>query len=796
MKRKLFLIISLIVIAGTALAFLLYRSLISEDPLPELVSEEGYIGSRSCRECHERFYELWSPSHHGKAMQPIVDVLQNEELELQQEVMKVGSLWYEVSMEEQKLFMYEKKSRDTKEILKSYEAIWALGGRNIYYFLTPFEGGRLQTMPLAYDKNRKEWYSNPQSAVRHFVDDFATNEEVDWTHSLYTFNTTCHSCHVSQLNKNYNSASNTYHTTWREPGINCETCHGPSEEHVRVCREAAKRDEVPEDPKIVRVKYFTPDQHNSACATCHAKGSALTASYPPGEDFFQHFNLITLESPDYYPDGRDLGENYTMTSWFQSQCASNSDLHCVSCHTSSGRYRFKNHDNDACAACHSDKANGFTAHSHHKSQDSLTCISCHMPTTEFARMTRSDHSMRPPMPAATLKFGSPNACNICHTDKDAQWANSKVTEWHGKYQDKTLAVAELIQQGRGGNFKQIKEMLALISNPEEDLIFRNSMIRILRDYPGAEKEEYFLNTIEDESPLIRASTADALQFTINDNSRKALLKSARDEYRVVRTSASMSLAHFPETMFTPAELKIVENNYKEYEEFLMTRPDSWSSYYNLGNFYHGRQLYREAVTNFDKAAELDKEEITPLVNASIVYSAIGDFSTAEQKLRKALELDPDNPASNFNIGLLLAQLQRYDEAELHLKNALNNDTSFAAAAYNLAIVSSTTNPDNVLKYGQKAYELEPENPKYGYTFGYYLYQHEQIPKTISVLKGVIKEHPEYIDAYLFLGEIYEKEGNFSEAIKLYESATMVASIPQEYRNNIRMKANSLRQSLN
>ena len=29
-----------------------------------------YASSVSCRECHEKFYTLWSTSHHGLAMQP------------------------------------------------------------------------------------------------------------------------------------------------------------------------------------------------------------------------------------------------------------------------------------------------------------------------------------------------------------------------------------------------------------------------------------------------------------------------------------------------------------------------------------------------------------------------------------------------------------------------------------------------------------------------------------------------------------------------------------------------------
>ena len=50
--------------------------------------------------------------------------------------------------------------------------------------------------------------------------------------------------------------------------------------------------------------------------------------------------------------------------------------------------------------------------------------------TSFAQMRRSDHSMRPPTPAATIAFKSPNACNLCHPDQDAAWADQLVRQWH------------------------------------------------------------------------------------------------------------------------------------------------------------------------------------------------------------------------------------------------------------------------------------------------------------------------------------------------------------------------------
>lgn len=791
--RNRTIIFSSVLIVFTGLLLLGIKLIIPDGAVEEQVSIDGYVGARSCRECHERFYDLWSPSHHGKAMQPMTDVLSNEGLQLPDVAKKVGNRWYEVSMDKDSLFMIERESQNTTEELNRYVAKWALGGRNIYYFLTPFEGGRLQTMPLAYDINRMEWYSNPQSAVRHFVDNVAMDEEVDWEHSLYTFNTTCHSCHVSQLNKNYDVGSNTYHTTWKEPGINCETCHGPSEEHIIVCREAAKRDEVPKDLKIILTKKFTPEQHNSSCASCHSKGMPLTLAYIPGEPFFQHFNIITLESPDFYPDGRDLGENYTMASWFQSPCAANTDLHCVTCHTSSGRYRYKNKDNEICATCHQDNAKDFEAHSHHAAEDSLTCVSCHMPTTEFARMTRSDHSMRPPMPATTIEFKSPNACNICHVEEDASWSNKHVREWHGNYQDETLEYARLIYQGRNGNFKHVDQMFEMINNPDINMIFRNSMIRILNNQANEDNAHYFIQALYDASPLIRASAAEALGVIVNEDVKRALLLAVKDSVLVTRNMASQSLTSFPQNMFTQEEWSVVEQNLKAYEDYLMTYPDTWSAHYNLGNYYQGRGMHQQAVASYDKAAELEREAVMPLVNASLAYSILGNNLLAEERLKKALDVDPDNSAANLNYGLLLGQTQRFEQAKVYLIRALNSDSTLSAAAYNLAVISAQSNLEEAMRYISKAYKLDPSNTKYAYTYAFYAYQKGSRQKAISTLKELILIQPEYIDAYLFLGNIYEESKDIKAAIDVYEKAASIERIPAAYRQNIQMRANMLKQ---
>jgi hypothetical protein len=303
------ILIVILVIAGSAW---LYFQLIDKAEM----DSPSYSGTQACRECHENFYQLWAPSHHGLAMQPFTAELFETKLVPHSEDLAIGNSRYRVEFDGKKAWVEEVTGKDTRK----YPLVYAMGGKNVYYFLTTMDRGRLQVLPLAYDINGKAWFDTAASGIRHFRD--VEEEPVNWKDPDYTFNTSCYMCHVSQLTRNYDLESDTYNTVWREPGINCEACHGSGVEHVRVCQEAGEG-KTPEDLRIdvIRPPKYSRELASDACAPCHAKDSPLTASYPPGDSFFDHFDLGLLENPDYYPDGRDLGENYTFTQWLMSPCA-------------------------------------------------------------------------------------------------------------------------------------------------------------------------------------------------------------------------------------------------------------------------------------------------------------------------------------------------------------------------------------------------------------------------------------------------------------------------------------------
>ncbi|MFZ5450811.1 MAG: tetratricopeptide repeat protein [Thermodesulfobacteriota bacterium] len=765
---------------------------LSGAPAATRIKSPGYAGSGSCRECHERFYRLWAPSHHGLAMQPVTPEFLKTKVEPQKTPIAVKDRRYQAIFRDGRGFVREQGGPGEK----SYPMAHALGGKNVYYFLTPLDQGRLQVLPVAYDVRKKEWFNTTASMIRHFAEGVRT-EPVSWRDPLLTFNTACHSCHVSQLATNYDLQSDTYHTVWAEPGINCETCHGPAAEHVRVCQEAPQG-AIPKDLKIIRGgRDFTVAQNNATCAPCHAKMIPLTTSFLPGERFFDHFDLVTLEDRDFYPDGRDLGENFTETLWRLSPCAQSGKLSCVHCHTSSGRYRFQDEAraNHACLPCHAQRVEQAAAHIHHPPDRPGVpnkCIACHLPTTEFARMRRSDHSLLPPAPAATIRFKSPNACNLCHKDKDAKWADQQVRKWRPRdYQAPRLYRAELIDAARKRDWTKLPAMLKHLTGPERDEIYATSLIRLLAFCPRHQKWPALQQTLKDKSPLVRGAAASALAAHLTPETSSALLACLDDNYRLVRIRAAAALAPYPRELLSTADQQRLDAANRELLVSLLARPDDWASYYNLGNFYFERREFSQALEAFHTASRLQPASILPLVNVSMVYARLGQSGEAEAALRRALKVAPDNATANFNLGLLLAEQGKLPEAEAALRTALKSDPQFPEAAYNLGVLLAQDRLTEALSYLRTAQELRPQAPKYAFSLAFYLRQQGDLAGAVAVLNRQVQRQAASADIYFLLGELYEKTARPEAAQGVYRQALADKGLPSGIKHLFETKLRAL-----
>lgn len=649
--------------AIAAIAVALSLSGCSRQPEPESAGPLELAGSASCRECHAEFHELWETSWHGRALRPF-----GGDVDLPPGETTSGGVVYRVA----EGAVVEITARGERR----YDVEYVVGGKDVTYLLTGLERGRLQVLPVALDAATGEWFDTTASAVRRF--DGIDDEALSWRDRSLTFNTACSSCHVSHLSTTYDVATDTYSTTWSEPGISCEVCHGPAAAHARAC---ADPDACAADPRIVEFGELTTRQVNDACLSCHARSIPLTGGLAPGDRFFDHFDLVTLEHPDYHPDGRDLGENYTATSWLMSPCVSASELSCLHCHTASGRFRFASNPDGACMPCHAPRAaNGAAASGHAGAGADGRCVDCHMATTTFARMRRSDHSMRPPGPRGA---------------------------------------ADLVAAARLGDWTRIADMEAYLASPERDEISAASLVRLLASCPDSAAQGILRRALSDASPLVRSSAAGALGGRLDEEALEALLAATSDDFRVVRVRAARALAGLDEAR-VPAGLQgdwLRANT--ELDVSLQQRPDVPGSHMARGNLAMDRREFASAIAAFEIAAKLDPDAVEPRVNGALAHALAGDEAAAEALLREALTRAPNDATANLNLGLLLGGQGRNAEAAEALQRAVDAEPGSAVAWFNLCVVVGATQPGSAVPHCRRAVELAPDESRYAEALAFY-----------------------------------------------------------------------------
>ncbi|MFZ6718665.1 tetratricopeptide repeat protein [Undibacterium sp. Ji49W] len=157
------------------------------------------------------------------------------------------------------------------------------------------------------------------------------------------------------------------------------------------------------------------------------------------------------------------------------------------------------------------------------------------------------------------------------------------------------------------------------------------------------------------------------------------------------------------------------------------------------------------------------------------HLARGDMASAATCYRKALVIDPDFAKAHSNLGFVLMQQGRADEAERSLKQALaldpkNADTCFMLG--NLAILSRS-DLESGCQYFQKAVELMPDFDVAYLDWRRYMSLQGKLEQVKQFLITGIASDPARADFQNYLGNIYQDEQQFEQAIACFQQALAI-----------------------
>lgn len=370
--------------------------------------DASYVGSEACRACHEEIHVEWGDSLHHKMMRSVDDEdalvadfdAEESPFNVEDTAWVIGSKW-------QQQFMGHE---DDQDIL--LPGVWNVASQQ--WQVTGWDGWKV-----------------PDPVKR------------------------CHGCHTVGLN----IATGEF----VEPGIGCESCHGPGSWHVQTKGRSSLNIGV----------------DAALCGQCHSRGMAIDDkaffphSYRPGDELEHHFKPLEADfiqnSSQWWGTGREKKRHQEYTAWsrgghvdaletlFTSDHSSYGEPsdECLRCHAGEAAIRGESHGlwleqaehGVTCAVCHFShgqldqiRQDCKDCHDrgafHHDRQSieshvpcpvsaNVQCIDCHMPLTvkmggEFVLRSHAP-GITEPIEGANYEAPSSCANGLCHQKTDPLW---------------------------------------------------------------------------------------------------------------------------------------------------------------------------------------------------------------------------------------------------------------------------------------------------------------------------------------------------------------------------------------
>lgn len=209
----------------------------------------------------------------------------------------------------------------------------------------------------------------------------------------------------------------------------------------------------------------------------------------------------------------------------------------------------------------------------------------------------------------------------------------------------------------------------------------------------------------------------------------------------------------------------------------------------------------KAIEHLEKAISLDPDyaqAYAMLAEAYLLQSSYGLIDSkqaielAEPNIENSLRLNRDLAEGHAVMGLMIWQMS-YDEkdmqmdpeklakAKFHLNRAIEINPSNAEAYmwYGTILQNEGFVKDGSALY-KKAFEIDPQAAVVGYNYGIDLMSRGKYEESMNVFNVVVRNNPNYANAYDIAGEVSMAVGQLDQAYKLYQRIGELSGDQQEW----------------
>ena len=665
-------------------------------------SQDQFIGSKTCSNCHPDQFNTWNTSTHGKAGGKPTD--ERVLAPFDGEKIKLKNGWFIPFTDRGRYFFL---SQEIGFPEKKYEVIGVVGGGHIYgggtqTYFGLFPDGTMRLLPFDYHPGSNTWFfeTNNLSGWVPISDDLSPRKATEWppsrTLGVLAEKQNCQQCHGSQIRTIFSPDKGKYVTAYTDLSINCESCHGPGKEHVNLMQFGQSI--IKGYTGIQSLKTLSKKESIDVCSQCHALKDMIRPGYLPGMDFEDFFStkFAMLGGNPYHPDGRVKAFGYQQNHVF-SDCYINGSMTCVDCHNPhSNGYQDINRnplkgrfDNGQCISCHAAKIAEISKHTFHKpeSKGSL-CTSCHMPFQQHEavgsvlKFSRADHTISIPRPNIDKAFGVENACQKCHAELTISEIDLKTKEWYGELKPLDPLELVLMKYNDDKNQENLISLLGTNSDPSIQ-VFAGLATAFMADQPIETREiiEKLKHLSKNTDPDIKGVAFAYLDLLNKEDKKLQSFTESEAEQSKVSTRWSLALAYRGEDQIKKGLLlpgiELYKKAVKIWPENVRAKKGLAEAYIMAENFSKSIQTFGEII----QKNALDWQGWAGLANAQ---ARSNQLDVALEAYTRSLEINTYNAVAHLGIGNLLFKMNKNVQADRHLKKAIELDSSIAEAYIYLA----------------------------------------------------------------------------------------------------------------
>jgi hypothetical protein len=586
-----------------------------------------FVGSTRCAECHEKEHAVWEKTWHAKALAPgtkkfIVGNYNNQHFKGDS-----SEAWMKRTGAS-----YVMRAFDSQGSPADFKVDWVIGGKRMQDAITIMPDGRWQVLPIYYHVTGKAWVDYTETKQGPLTPD----HPFYWTNSRRMANHECLDCHTTGLRVDYDAKTASWSTSFVDPYVACEDCHGPGSIHSEST-----------EPEDIVHPVQSGEVGMSACARCHGPRQPLFPLLDPDhqfqfgqsyDEFYEPIMVATSRglSPDFFVDGRPKTSSFEYQAMLQAACYREGEATCLTCHgpphdpkKGHSELRAKN-PNDSCNKCHPDVAAAGTKHTHHKA---TSCISCHMPPVVTGVLDHfADHTIDVPAPTTTEKHGVPNACGVCHKDKTPADLQTSLVKW---WPDAAVRQARRERLAAAFDHATAKDsskpLRDVIADPKEAPTLRGSAMVTIASRFGPPAAHTLVPHLASPDVVLRAKAVEALGLGKATAHGDAVAKLLADRSLRVRQAAAIALFNMKDPR--------AESALKQ----LTTAPESQhllQPHVQLGQIYAARKDLTAARRELEWVVKLAPYYADALVQLATFAFAQNDLVDARARLAQAFALEP------------------------------------------------------------------------------------------------------------------------------------------------------------